>query len=233
MKRGLLNSISIASALIVVAWIAWVVLFPPPPVVVGATSLSVPSRPVSIESAVQQGASDAPVVVVVFSDFQCPYCARLAQGTIPQLQKRYVAAGKVRLVFRHLPLTTIHADAMRAAQAAACAGRAGKFWEMHDRLFDDRQRLGAADIAAKARRLSLDDGFERCLTEETAREEVERDMAEARALSIAATPTVLVGRPDDSGSVRVTHRFGAIPFSQLAAAIDDLLSGAAAHKTGA
>ena len=118
-------------------------------------------------------------------------------------------------------------------QAAACAGRAGKFWEMHDRLFDDRQRLGAADIAAKARRLSLDDGFERCLTEETAREEVERDMAEARALSIAATPTVLVGRPDDSGSVRVTHRFGAIPFSQLAAAIDDLLSGAAAHKTGA
>ena len=91
------------------------------------------------------GAKTAPVVVMEFSDFHCPFCRRHATTVLPRLKRDYVDTGKVLYVFRHFPLDT-HPDAPAAGAAAACAGRQGKFWEMHDRFFETAARVGPADL---------------------------------------------------------------------------------------
>lgn len=83
-----------------------------------------------------KGPSDAKVTLVEFSDFQCPYCASFYSATEQQIMKDYVESGKVRFVYKHFPLTTIHPNAQKAAEASECAGDQGKFWEMHDLLFN-------------------------------------------------------------------------------------------------
>jgi protein-disulfide isomerase len=82
-----------------------------------------------------KGSASAPVTVYEMSDFQCPYCRRFALETFPALEREYIATGKVRWVFVNFPLTSIHSNAVPAAQVAACAGRQGAFWRVHDLLF--------------------------------------------------------------------------------------------------
>jgi protein-disulfide isomerase len=95
-----------------------------------------------------QGASSAPVTIVEYSDFQCPYCARYSTETYPEIKAQYIDTGKVRYMFRHFPLS-FHSEAELAAQAAECAGEQGKFWEMHDTLFANQSEwAGSADAEA-------------------------------------------------------------------------------------
>ncbi len=84
------------------------------------------------------GSSIAPVTIIEFSDFECPYCRRFFLETLPQIKKDYIDTNKVRLVFRDFPLT-IHSGAEPAAQAADCAGEQGKYWEMHDKIFSEQK----------------------------------------------------------------------------------------------
>lgn len=91
---------------------------------------------VNIDGAYSKGSNDAKVTIVEFSDFQCPYCARFYSETLGQIIKDYVDTGKVRFVYKHFPLISIHPLAQKAGEAAACAGEQGKFWEMHDLMFD-------------------------------------------------------------------------------------------------
>src|SRR5262249_32269699 len=105
-----------------------------------------------------RGASDAPVTIVEFSDYQCPYCASMVP-TLKKLKERY--AGKVRLVFRDFQF---HKDAPKAAEAAACAGEQGRFWEMSEKLFANPTRLQAADLRRYASELGLEAAsFNPCL----------------------------------------------------------------------
>src|SRR5438034_11792063 len=108
--------------------------------VAAAWFVIMPGRPGSRQApdplaARTKGRPDAPVTVYEMSDFQCPYCREFALGTMPLLEREYVQTGKVRLVYINLPLTTLHANAARAAELAVCAARQGKFWPMHDLLF--------------------------------------------------------------------------------------------------
>jgi protein-disulfide isomerase len=89
-----------------------------------------------------KGAPDARVTVVEFSDYQCPFCGRHARETLPKIDETYIKTGKVKYVFRDFPLERIHPNAVKAAEAARCAGESGKYWEMHNRLFGD-QKAGA------------------------------------------------------------------------------------------
>lgn len=82
------------------------------------------------------GEEDAPIVMLEFSDFQCPFCGRFWSDTLPLIKKNYVETGKVLFVYKDFPLTQIHAQAQKAAEAALCAREQGKFWEYHDVLFD-------------------------------------------------------------------------------------------------
>jgi protein-disulfide isomerase len=96
--------------------------------------LEVPAEPVSIAGAANKGSVDARIVMIAFTDFQCPFCGRFAREVLPQLEHDYIATGRVQFVYRHLPLP-IHQYALKAAQAAECARRQDQFWPMHDWLF--------------------------------------------------------------------------------------------------
>ncbi|MEH6672284.1 DsbA family protein [Halopseudomonas sp.] len=145
---------------------------------------------------VQLGDPEAPVVVREFADYQCPACARFA-GTIDQLKREYIDTGNVRLVFFEMPLGQ-HANAMPAAMAARCAGRQDAYWGMHDALFANQQTwAGIADPLERftqyAQDLGLHEGrFQRCMTSEQTRSQVEDSLAVAQQLRVASTPTVIV-----------------------------------------
>lgn len=135
------------------------------------------------------GAENAPITIVEFSDFECPFCSR-AKDTAEQVVKKY--DGKVRLVFRQFPLG-IHANARKAAEAALCANEQGKFWPMHDALFANQQKLGVEQLKATAKELGLDaTKFDKCLDSEEQGKVIDADMAAAEQVGVAGTPAFFI-----------------------------------------
>lgn len=186
--------------------------------------IPVPTEPLSLDGAPTLGSHTADVVVIEFSDFECPYCSRFAEQTMPALKTQYIDSGRVQLAFRHLPLAN-HARARPAAASAVCAARQGRFWPMHDTLFASRQRLADDDLRTHASASGLDLGpFEACLAGD-APLDVERDLEAARALQITGTPTFLIGRRTTGGQVQVTEIIrGAVPLAEFARVLDGLLA---------
>jgi len=188
---------------------------PPPPL---------PAEPVSLAGAQFKGSRSARVAILEFSDFECPFCSRFTLTTFPELQKEYLDTGKVQLAFRHLPLDQIHPNARKAAEAAECAGKQGKFWEMHDAMFVDPKRLSQMDIQGYAAATGLRKvDFDRCLAgEATAR--VAEDVAEAMRLQVYGTPAFLVGTVESDGRLRVLERMsGAQQIGSFRTVLDRLL----------
>jgi protein-disulfide isomerase len=135
------------------------------------------------------GAPDAPVTIVEFADFECPYCAS-AHPTIERLLAEY--AGKVRLVFKHNPLPA-HKNALLAHRAAVAAHRQGKFWEMHDLLFSSQQKLDRETLVAHAQALGLDlRSFEEVLDSPESTQAVSADMSQAGRLGIRGVPAFFI-----------------------------------------
>jgi protein-disulfide isomerase len=136
------------------------------------------------------GPENAPVTIVEFSDFQCPFCAR-AGPIVKQIVARYPE--QVRVVYRHFPLDSIHPRARPAAEAAACADEQGRFWEYHDKLFANAKALEDVDLERYAGEVGLDvAAFGACRTEGRKRELVERDVQDARSVGITGTPSFFV-----------------------------------------
>lgn len=137
-----------------------------------------------------RGPATAPVTIVEFSDFQCPFCASF-EPVLKTVMTKY--PGKIRLVYRHLPLTQIHPDAEKAAEAAICAGNQGRFWLLHDLMFQDQRFLGTAALKDKAKTLGLDvPAFDECLDSGGALETLKRDEQAADRLALSTTPTSFV-----------------------------------------
>jgi protein-disulfide isomerase len=152
-----------------------------------------------IEDAPIRGAEDAPVTIVEFSDFHCPFC-RSVQPTLTQLLDRY--EGKVRLAYKHLPLDALHPQARRASEASWCAGQQGKFWEFHDTLY----REGGSDasdaaMSKVATSVGLDTAaFTACLASGEAARVVERDVAQGTALGLSGTPGFFINGRELNGA---------------------------------
>ena len=145
---------------------------------------------VSADKGFVRGSPAAPVTIVEFSDFQCPFC-KAAAATVKQVLDRY--AGKVKWVFRDFPIEKLHPDAPRAHEAARCAGAQGKFWEYHDMLFERSPRQARADLEEYAANLKLDGpAFAECLDSRRHQAAVSADMAEGARLGVDGTPTFFV-----------------------------------------
>ncbi len=145
---------------------------------------------VNTEDAPFEGPKSAAITIVEFSDFQCPYCARVGP-TVKQLQDVY--KDNVKIVWKHYPLTSIHNNAMEAAVAAEAAHSQGKFWQFHDKLFASRSKLSPDQMRQYATELGLDTAkFEADLTSPETKKHVTDDMSEAHRLGVTGTPVFFV-----------------------------------------
>ena len=180
-------------------------------------SLDPPRMQVDYDSKQARGNPEAPVTIVEFSDFHCPFCKRV-QPTLTQLLDRYT--GKVNLVFRDFPLGQLHPQARRAAEAARCAQDQAKFWEYHDMLFGQAPKAAEDDLKRYAEQIGLDVGtFEGCLFQSLHHDAVQRDIDEATKLGVTGTPAFFIN-----------GRFlnGAQPLEKFVQIIDEELAHAAA-----
>lgn len=170
------------------------------------------------------GKNDAPLTMVEFTDYQCPFCGRFEATTFPEIKKNYIDTGKMRLIVRDLPLEGLHPYAMKAAQAAHCASDQGRFWEMKDILFKNQNKLDADSLAGYATKdLGLDAStFKKCMADGKHLKEIGAEARYAQSLGITGTPTFIVGKTEgDSVEGRVI--VGAVPFENFAAVINEAL----------
>jgi protein-disulfide isomerase len=188
-----------------------------------ATPTSAPSAPVEVDTAgaFSIGAADAPVLMIEFTDFQCPYCSRHFVETFPQIRADYIDTGKVRYVFMDFPLTSIHPQAPLAAEAARCAGDQDAYLEMHHALFDRQGEWSGRDDAGEvfiglAGELGLDEArFAQCLESGQHTAAVQADLEQGISLGINGTPAFFLNGNFVSG---------AQPFSVFQGAIESLLA---------
>jgi protein-disulfide isomerase len=178
-------------------------------------SLAPLRQDVSLAGHPTKGKVPAPVTIVEFSDFQCPYCREFT-ATLERVMKEFPS--EVRLVFRQLPLVDIHPMAEKAAEAALCALDQGKFWELHDLMFKDQTSLKVEDLKAKALGLGLDAAaFNSCLDSGKQTQRVRDDMRDGARLGAGGTPAIFIN-----------GRFfsGARPFEDIALIINEELESA-------
>jgi protein-disulfide isomerase len=173
-----------------------------------------------------KGNENAPVTLVAFTDFQSSDCGRFSRETLPQLERDYIAPGKLKYVFRSFPDEAANALALSTQQAADCAGDQGKFWQMHDRLFAGKPKLKPDDMPAHARALGLDrDKFMTCFDAGLHMPAIQRDISEGQKNGVTSTPTFFLGPTSaDRVKLHVTKIIkGAPPYTEFKDAIDSLL----------
>jgi protein-disulfide isomerase len=185
------------------------------PVIV-AIAVSAPQEPQRIDVATAgypaRGPATAPVTIVEFSDFECPFCGRLFP-TLKAVEKIYL--DRVRIVYRQFPLRRIHPLAQKAAEASLCANEQGRFWEMHDSLFGDQEHLTVDALKARAAELKLNTAtFNACLDSGKQAAAIDKDIADGAKAGVTGTPAMFI-----NGRMLV----GAQPFAAIAAVIEDEL----------
>jgi len=187
---------------------------------------------VSVSDDPALGDPNAPVTIVEFSDFECPYCKSFFEDTLPQIKEQYIDTGKVRLVYRDLPLSFHDPAATREALAANCAreqGGDGAFFAYHDEIFARTPGNGVglkdSELSAIAGEIGLDSSaLMSCVEEERYADEVAADLVDAQNYGATGTPTFFVGLTDPSGSFTGTLINGAQPFASFQQVIDGLLN---------
>lgn len=143
------------------------------------------------------GTTTAPITIIEFSDFQCPFCRRFFNDTFEKLKEEYIDTGKVKFYFRDFPLTNLHPDTQKAHEAARCAADQEAFWEMHDELFRNQDELKVENLKEYAQELELDGKqFSACLDDGKYQETVNAEYKAARNFGVSATPSFFIGRGD-------------------------------------
>ncbi len=177
--------------------------------------------PVAADDPRSKGEADAPVTIVEYSDFQCPFCARWVEQTYPMILEEYINSGQARLVFRDFPLS-FHANADNAAVATRCAAEQGKYWEMHDSLFDNQTAWAELEdptdaFASYATASGIDtDAFRECLASGKFDQAIAEDMAAGEAAGVSGTPSFVI-----NGQLLV----GAQPPAVFQQALETILAG--------
>jgi len=195
----------------------------PTPVPITGGAAAVPAaagdaRNLEIREANARGPANAPIVMIEYSDFQCPFCRRFFTETWPQIEASYARAGQVRFVYKHLAI--LGQESLWAAEAAECAADQGQFWLYHDELFRQAGLSGGENVGAftkerlstYAQALGLDmTRFEPCLQNDTTQARVVKDTQEARGFGFGGTPSFLIN---------ASTLIGAQPYAAFARLVD-------------
>ncbi|MCX6731845.1 MAG: DsbA family protein [Candidatus Parcubacteria bacterium] len=165
------------------------------------------------------GNKNAKVTVIEFSDIQCPFCENFASGAFKEIKNKYIDTGKILFIFRHFPLTSLHQNAQKAAEAAECANKQGKFFQYHDLLFSkggaNGTGLDIVSLKQYAKDLGLNQAqFNNCLDSGAAASAVTKDISDATSAGVSGTPTLFVN---------AEKIVGAQPFSVFEQAIEEAL----------
>jgi len=182
---------------------------------------------VSYQDSPMKGNQIAPVTIVEFSDFQCPFCERFFSQTLPQVEQNYIDSGKVRLVYRDFPLESIHPNAVAASLAAQCANEQGKFWQYHDILFQNQPQWAELDsvnargtLEQYAVQLGLNSAnFNTCLDSSKYLGKIQKDFQDGTNYRVSGTPAFFIGNDKDG----YVHIVGAQPYSVFQQTIDQQL----------
>lgn len=174
-----------------------------------------------------EGSSTSAIVLVEFSDYECPFCSRHAQGAGKKIREELVETGKIRHAFANNPLQ-MHKSARLLAAAAICSGQQAQYWKMYDQLFAFKPTtIGEIHDITKSLELNVQT-FDECMTSENTESIIQKDMAKARELRLTGTPGFAIGQLDDNGVVHVQKLItGAAPL-QIFKKVIDGVSGAKA-----
>src|SRR3989344_754109 len=180
-------------------------------------------------AAATAGNGNAPVIMVEYSDYQCPFCRSWFNSAKSQLDSEYIETGKILFVYKDFPLS-FHPMAQPYAEAARCAGEQDKYWQMHDKIFEEQGKFGSgtvsniteADVKGWATEMGMNaESFNSCIDSGNYADEVQANFNEGAQFGVSGTPSFFIGKRDGTGQLIV----GAQPYSAFKQAIDALLSG--------
>ena len=179
----------------------------------------------SIDDDPVKGKADAPVTIIEFSDYQCPFCGRFVKNTLTEITQKYIDTGKVKYVFRDFPLD-FHKLAPKASEAANCAGDKGKYWEMHDKLFENQSALTLDNLRQYATDIGLDaESFNACIDSGKHAAEITKDLEDGKKAMVSGTPSFIIGKTQPGKKEIVGKKLvGARPFASFEQVIEPLLS---------
>ena len=178
------------------------------------------------------GRKDAPVTLVEFSDYQCPFCKRHFSTVYPIIKKDYIDTGKLRYVFRDFPIASLHPQAQKAHEAAYCGREQNRYWEMHEILFENSQDLSVPALKRYATKIALnEDRFNACLESGKYAGEIEKEIAEGTQVGVNGTPAFFIGPSGSGEKIAGTMVTGAQPLATFKQVIDGLLIASQAEKS--
>ncbi len=193
-----------------------------------------PSGPVkvSVDDDPVLGSKNAPITLIEFSDYECPFCKKSFTDLLPELKKAYIDTGKVKLVYRDFPLS-FHANAQKEAEAAECTrsqSNDATYFKFHDQIFTQTTAggtgLALTQLPVIAKNLGLNvSQFQQCLDSGKFKDEVAKDMADGTAAGISGTPSWIIGTSSKDGQIEGQLIMGAQPFSAFKSIIDEKLNG--------
>ena len=197
----------------------------PPP----AQAVQPPAQPqqdkngkVNIEGSYSLGKANAPLTMVIFTDYQCPFCQRFEMQTFAEIKKNWIDTGKLRYVVHDQPLD-FHPNAMKAAEATRCAGEQGKFWELRAKLVPNAEQLQREKLPDYAREAGLDVGkFNACLDSGRHIGKIKAEITEASAQGVSGTPSFIIGKSDGK-TVEGPLLVGAMPYTVFELKLNELL----------
>lgn len=167
------------------------------------------------------GSGDAPLTLIEFSDYQCPFCARFAEDQMVRLKRDFIDTGKVKFVYRDFPLPS-HQNAMIAAQAAHCADDQGKYWEMNEALFANQRDLANINVIAAKVGLNILD-LNSCINAEKYTKDIRYSLSEGREIGVSGTPSFVLGKSAFNGVIKGDIIVGAEPYEILKERIESML----------
>ncbi|MFQ5521834.1 MAG: DsbA family protein, partial [Candidatus Methylomirabilia bacterium] len=173
------------------------------------------------------GRPDAPVTMVEFSDYQCPFCKRHVSTVYPAIKKDYIDTGKLKYVFRDFPIASLHPQAQKAHEAAHCAGEQNRYWAMHDALFENSKDFSLPALKRYAQGIGLDgERFNACVQSGKYAREIEKEIAAGTKVGVRGTPSFIIGPTGSGATITGTIVRGAQPLARFKQVIESALKAA-------